>query len=202
MESAPNCLGCHDVEFLVCVVSSIDAHTQLIESREILTLVYRVYETFVSHLAGPVGSSADGPESTSQPIEEVPLQESRLREERVQRTMEDELETTRALSFTIVPISEMTGLQRMRRVLMLWPYIFPLFLVYAAEYICQAGKILWYTKNFTETKSHIRRQELGRLLASLFTTFLLATKPTRLATFATRLGFSLVGAVGTGSQLT
>jgi CLN3 protein len=40
---------------------------------------------------------------------------------------------------TVLAIRHMTRSQRFRRVLELWPYMVPLFTVYAAEYACQAG---------------------------------------------------------------
>lgn len=45
-----------------------------------------------------------------------------------------------------VPIASMTGTQRFHRVLSLWRYIVPLFTVYAAEYVCQAG--VWTALGF------------------------------------------------------
>jgi battenin len=39
----------------------------------------------------------------------------------------------------VTPIDEMNGWQRLRMVLSLWPYMVPLFVVYAAEYALQAG---------------------------------------------------------------
>jgi CLN3 protein len=39
----------------------------------------------------------------------------------------------------VLAIRHMTRSQRFRRVLQLWPYMVPLFTVYAAEYACQAG---------------------------------------------------------------
>lgn len=39
----------------------------------------------------------------------------------------------------VVPVSAMTGPQRIRLVLSLWPYMVPLFIVYAAEYALQSG---------------------------------------------------------------
>lgn len=39
----------------------------------------------------------------------------------------------------VTPISHLSGTQRFQLVLSLWPYIIPLFTVYAAEYACQAG---------------------------------------------------------------
>jgi battenin len=39
----------------------------------------------------------------------------------------------------VLAVRHMTRSQRFRRVLELWPYMVPLFTVYAAEYACQAG---------------------------------------------------------------
>jgi CLN3 protein len=44
-----------------------------------------------------------------------------------------------AASPAVLAIRHMTRSQRFRRVLQLWPYMVPLFTVYAAEYACQAG---------------------------------------------------------------
>mmetsp|Transcript_8840 Transcript_8840/g.13607 ORF Transcript_8840/g.13607 Transcript_8840/m.13607 type:complete len:411 (-) Transcript_8840:108-1340(-) len=69
---------------------------------------------------------------------------------------EDEITTTESSSPNIssVKIDTMTTWQRFQRVLSLWPYMIPLFLVYAAEYSLQAG--IWTAIGFPLEDMHAR----------------------------------------------
>jgi battenin len=57
----------------------------------------------------------------------------------VESTTETTASATTAAEEEVIPIPEMTGRQRFQLVLSLWPYMIPLFVVYAAEYALQSG---------------------------------------------------------------
>ena len=75
---------------------------------------------------------------------------------------------TRLLQESVPATEAMSTRERFRRTLLLWPYLFPLFLVYWSEYAIQAGT--WTAIAFDPSKVHLRadRDEAYRYLNFLY----------------------------------